>query len=461
MLKGIVIDNFAGGGGASTGIEKAIGRPIDYAVNHDPKAIAMHKANHPKTYHYCEDVWDVDPYDVAGGREVDLAWFSPDCKHFSKARGGVPVDKKIRGLAWVAIRYAATVRPRVVFLENVQEFQEWGPVHNGIPDKTMKGQTFLSWIREFKKLGYNVEWRNLVACDYGAPTSRERLFLVARRDGQPIVWPEATHGTDKVPYRSAAECIDWSIPCQSIFTRKKPLVENTMRRIARGLNKFVINNPDPFIVPGNYSSPITPFVVKHYTGATGSGVEEPFPTIMGRNTQNQLVMAFLTRQFGNSIGAAVKNPAPTITPGGAGKSGLITSHLIKFRGTKALGYGQDLRTPLHTITAGGNHFGEVRAFLLKYYGTATGQSINQPIHSVTSKARFGLVVIEGTAYQVADIGMRMLTPRELFLAQGFPRDYIIDLEYNGKPLTKTAQISMVGNSVSPHPAEALVKANII
>jgi len=520
-LSGLIIDNFAGGGGASTGIEAALGRNIDYAINHDPQAVAMHKANHPKTYHFCEDVWEVEPRTVTKGREVALAWFSPDCKHFSRAKGGTPVEKNIRGLAWVATRYAKEVRPKVIMLENVQEFVEWGPLDkDGRPNPDLRGKTFTKWVNQFKRLGYRVDWKNLMACDYGAPTSRKRLFMVARLDGEPIVWPTRTHGFQKLPHRSAAECIDWSIPCPSIFTRKKPLAENTLRRIAMGIKKFVIDAQEPFIVTCNHGGkgfrgqaltepmktitaaydahglvvpyitricqtgfggdnlsypmdkPLTTIVsknehllcaawiAKHYTGATGSKVSDPLPTTTARGTQNQLAFAFLTRHFGNSIGADVKKPAPTITPGGQGKSGLVTSHLIKFRGTTSMGYGQDLRDPLHTISASGTHFGEVRAFLIKYYGTAIAQAIDQPLHSITSKARFGLVCIAGEDYQIVDIGMRMLTPRELFLAQGFPEEYVIDPEYNGKPLTKTAQVRMVGNSVSPHPAEALVRANV-
>lgn len=489
-MTGIIFDNFAGGGGASTGIEQAMGRPIDYAINHDPHAIAMHRANHPRTQHYCEDVWDVDPREVAGGRPVDLAWFSPDCKHFSRARGGKPVEKGIRGLAWVAIRYAKTVRPNLIFLENVQEFESWGPLkldttaHAWVADPEKMGHTFQRWIQQFRNLGYRVEWRSLMACDYGAPTSRTRLFLVARRDGRPIVWPEPTHGTEMTPYRTAAECIDWSIPCPSIFTRKKPLVENTLRRIARGLQRFVIDAPDPFII--TYYGPkrpevefrgssldeplrtlttfnrfglVVPYVIKHFGGATGSGITQPLPTITARGTQNQLLAAFLTRYFGKGTGRSVEKPAPTITPGGLGKTGLITSHMIKLRGTCR--HGQDLRQPMPTITAGGYHLGEVRAFLLKYYDPAGGQKLNVPAHTLTSKSRLGLITVAGDDYQIVDIGMRMFQPREMFRAQGFPDDYIIDPDYGGRPLTKTVQVMMVGNSVSPHPAKALVRANMV
>lgn len=449
----IVIDNFAGGGGASTGIEAAIGKPINYAINHDPKAIAMHRANHPKTYHYCEDIWNVDPRNVADGRDVLLSWFSPDCKHFSKAKGGRPVDKNVRGLAWVAIRYAATVRPKVIFLENVQEFAEWGPLKNDKPIPELKGKTFKNWVNEFKRLGYHVEWKNLIACDYGAPTSRKRLFLVARRDRKPIIWPDATHGKDKLPYRSASECIDWSIPCPSIFTRKKPLVENTLKRIARGIEKFVIECGEPFIIPVGYGE-------KQGQSPRVNSIHNPLGTVVAGGIKHRLVVAFLTRYFGQGTGRPVTHPAPTITANGLGKTGLITSHLIKFRGTTGMGYGQSVRDPMHTLTASGYHFGEVRAFLIKYYGFGVGQSLNVPAHTLTSKDKFGLITIAGDEYQIADIGMRMLTPRELFLAQGFPKEYIIDPIYNGKPLTKTTQVKMVGNSVSPHPAEALVKANV-
>ena len=443
-----------------------------------------------------------------------------NCTHHSRARGGKPVDKNIRGLAWVATRYAATVQPDLIFLENVEEFKEWGPLKQDeitgewYADKEKHGQTFQRWIKEFYKLGYTVDYRSLTACDYGAPTSRTRLFLVARRDGRPIVWPEPTHGTEEVPYRTAAECIDWSIPCPSIFSRKKPLVENTMRRIARGLERFVINAADPFILVTSHAGqgdarrvypldrPLTtvvskaehylvsPYIVKHYGGATGSEIDTPFPTITARGTQNQLLTAFLSRHFGEGVGRPVDNPAPTITPGGGGKTslitafmtryfgrsigcevespaptiesknktGIVTSHLIKMRGTCR--HGQDMREPMPTVTAGGNHLGEVRAFLVKYYGTATGQALNEPAHTITPKSRLGLVTVAGEDYQIIDIGMRMLQPRELYLAQGFPPGYIIDPIYNGKPLIKTAQVWLVGNSVSPHPAEALVRANL-
>lgn len=498
----LVIDNFAGGGGASTGIEMALGRAVDIAINHDREAVAMHKANHPYTTHYCEDVWAVDPCKIVKGRPVGLAWFSPDCKHFSKAKGGKPVSGKIRGLAWVVIRYAKKVRPRVIMLENVEEFETWGPLTHAydkagkkkidtagnpvlVPCELNKGATFYKWIRQLEKYGYVVEWRTLRACDYGAPTIRKRLFLIARCDGRPIVWPDPTHGKGLIPYRTAADCIDWSIPAPSIFERKRPLAENTLKRIARGIKKFVVETADPFIVP-----------IANYNGSlTAHSIREPLRTITAwpKGGSFSLVVPHVTRQFGRSIGSDILSPIGTVTAGGSGKTAvvsaflakhyggnytgcgispggqlgavttkdhhsLVTSHLIKLRGTCK--DGQDVRKPLPTVTAGGLHIGKVRAFLTKYYGTAIGQQIDSPAPTVTTKDRIGLVTVSGVDYQISDIGMRMLTPRELFRAQGFNDNYVIDPICNGKPLTKTAQVRMCGNSVSPWPAMALVQANV-
>jgi DNA (cytosine-5)-methyltransferase 1 len=496
--KELIVDNFAGGGGASYAIEQAFGRSVDIAINHDPEAIAMHMANHQKTQHYCESVWDVDPREATKGLHVGLAWFSPDCKHFSKAKGGIPVSKNIRGLAWVVIRWAKLVKPRVIILENVEEFEHWGPLAHVIDDcgfhaykdgrpimkpcPKRKGRTFRQWVNQLKRLGYRVEWQELKACDFGAPTIRKRLFLVARCDGLPIRWPKPTHGPGLEPYRTAAEIIDWSIPCPSIFDRKRPLAEATMRRIARGIERFVIDHPDPFIIPVTHHGDlrgysindplrtitsaqrgefalISPFVAKHFGGMTGTDITKPFPTILSRGTQNQLVTAHLMRQFGQSVGSDMAEPVGTVTAGGGGKTRLVTSHMIKLRGTCA--DGQDLRQPAPTITAGGTHIGEVRAFLMKYYGTGgQWQDCREPLHTVPTKARFGLVTVHGEPYQIVDIRMRMLTPRELYMAQGFPPEYLIDIDYHGKPLTKTAQVRMVGNSVSPPPAIALVSANV-
>jgi len=443
----LIVDNFAGGGGASLGIEQAIGRPVDIAINHDREAISMHMANHINTDHHCEDVFEVDPIEATGGQPVGLAWFSPDCKHFSKAKGGRPVEKKIRGLAWVVVKWAAKVKPRVIILENVEEFQTWGPLNkDDKPCPKRKGLTFRRWIREIKKLGYQVDWKELRACDYGAPTIRKRLFVIARRDGLPIVWPKPTHGESLIPFRTAADCIDWSIPCPSIFTRKKPLAEATMNRIARGIQRFVIDNADPFIIRLGH------------TNWNGNGMQyktsEPLTTITSK-AEHCLVTAFIVKHFGGMTGVPVSTPFPTITAKGT-QNQIITSNLIKLRNNQ---FGQDVRTPFPTLTSGGLHVGEVRAFLVKYYGTAIGHSLNEPIHTITSKHRYGLVTIKGEDYQIVDIGMRMLSPRELYRAQGFPDSYIIDPMVNGKPLTKTAQVRMCGNSVSPPNAAAIVSAN--
>ncbi|MCY7967842.1 DNA cytosine methyltransferase [Bacillus haynesii] len=431
LFREIIVDNFAGGGGASTGIEMATGLSVDIAINHDPAAIAMHKVNHPDTEHYCESVWEVDPQEATKGLPVALCWFSPDCKHFSKAKGGKPVEKKIRGLAWVAVRWAATVRPRVIILENVEEFQTWGPLtKDGLPDPKKKGSTFRSFVRALQRQGYEVEWKELRACDYGAPTIRKRLFLIARRDGRPIVWPKPTHGDPKSmavekgilkPWRTAAEILDWSLETPSIFNRKKPLSENTLRRIARGIQRFVIESKKPFVL-----------------GDLGN-------SLMGYGYPKDRRVLDL------------KKPLGTITKGG-NKFDIATSHLIKLRGTCK--DGQPVTKPIPTITAGGLHVGEVRAFLTKYYGSDTGQSLNDPLHTVTTKDRFGLVTIKGENYQIADIGMRMLQPYELFAAQGFPPDYVIDRDINGIEYSKKKQIERCGNAVPPPFAEHLVRANL-
>lgn len=601
----LAIDNFAGGGGASTGIEAAIGRPVDIAINHDPSAVSMHEVNHPGTLHYCESVWDVDPRKVCGGRPVGIAWFSPDCKHHSKARGGKPVEKKIRGLAWVAVRWAATVKPRLIILENVEEFVTWGPLVTDIngdcyPCKKRKGQTFRSFVNALQKQGYDVDWKELRACDYGAPTIRKRFFLIARCDGMPIVWPEPTHGSPASlevknkqlkPWRTAAECIDWTIPCPSIFERKRPLADATLRRIAKGVMRYVVETADPFIVPlthhgkrqnhnindpfktvtganrgemalvtpiitehANASSPrcmpadsplrtqcaqvkgghfalLTPFITKfrngsigsalnepihtmtaggtparpstgntmglctaflakHYTGVVGSDLAQPIGTVTSID-HHSLVAASMVRHFGESVGSSPQDPVGTITAGGMGKTGivaanlvrnfgkstgaaaadpactvtgkskdsLVTSHLVKLRGTCK--DGQPVTEPAPTITAGGTHVGEVRAFLMKYYGTDQDPKLAEPLHTVTTKDRFGLVTVKGEEYQIVDIGMRMLSPRELYRAQGFPDNYIIDRDSHGKPITKTEQVAKCGNSVCPPIAEALVRANMV
>lgn len=731
-LDGIIVDNFAGGGGASTGIEAALGRAVDIAINHDEEAIRMHEANHPGTVHIRNNIWQVDPRDVVKGRHVSLAWFSPDCKHFSKAKGGKPREKSIRDLAWVVVLWAQKVQPDLILLENVEEFRTWGPLcPDGYPIKERAGETFDQWTRAPRKAGYKMQWKELRACDYGAPTIRKRFFMIARRDGEPIVWPAPTHGkpdsadvlSGKLkPWRTAAEIIDWTIPCPSIFDRKKPLAEKTLRRIAHGIMKFVVNNPSPFIVPAMtnntaksvkdplstitasnrlwlahpFVAPLThhgsagrsygpetplptvtganrgemaviaPHITKFREGAIGHDIGEPLHTITansfikrpggcapiglveaslapvvigtafkntraarafapgeplrtqtaqaeyaiataliapfatyaqqgGRNRsvegplhtvtasqkdqncvvsailspvivgcggrrgqsapvgpdqpypttttkadtclatahlvhigngeregqapramditkplgtvvaggiKHHLVTAFLERQFGKSLGADAASPAPTITAGGSGKTALVAAHLaqmnkerkgvkpgrtvdtpistittsgshqqlvtsslLKFRGTSEAhiaASAEAVDEPMNTISAQGLHMAEVRAFLIKYYGNdQDGHGLTNPLGTVTVQDRFGLVtvMIEGEEYVIVDIGMRMLTPRELFNAQGFPPDYIIDRDAQGKPMTKTAQVAKCGNSVCPPLSEALVRSN--
>lgn len=534
----LIIDNFAGGGGASCGIELALGRHVDHAINHDPEAVAMHAMNHPQTEHHCESVWDVDPIALTQGRPVGLAWFSPDCKHFSKAKGGKPRDKKIRGLAWVAMRWAALVRPRVIMLENVEEFRTWGPVlDDGSPCPMRKGDTFRSFVRQLEAMGYAVEHRELRACDYGAPTIRKRLFLIARCDGQPIVWPEPTHGApgsvavvagERKPWRTAAECIDWSIPCPSIFERKKELALATMRRIARGIRRYVIDSAAPFVVKVNHGYDyfrgqrldeplqtitakhgygiVAPHLTKFRTGSTGSDLREPVPTITAGPKENPagaahalglvvptlvqtgygersgqaprapgldkplgtvvaggakhaLVSAFLAKHYGGNYdgpGVGLDDPAGTITT--TDHHALVSSHMVKFRGECT---GSATGEPVPTISAQGNHIGEVRAFLVKYYGNEKdGVDVGEPMHTIPCTDRMGLVTVAGQTYQIADIGMRMLEPHELYAAQGFPASYVIAPVFNGKRLAKHAQVRMCGNSVSPPMAAALVRANV-
>lgn len=492
----IVVDNFAGGGGASTGIELATGKSVDIAINHDPAAIAMHWANHPDTKHYCENVWEVDPVKACAGRKIALAWFSPDCKHFSKAKGGKPVEKSIRGLAWVAVRWAKLVRPRVIMLENVEEFKTWGPLMNdNKPDPRYKGRTFHHFIHALKRYGYKVDWRELRACDYGAPTTRKRLFMIARCDGKPIIWPEPTHGDlDGLevqagllkPWRSAAEIIDWSVECVSIFERKKPLCENTMRRIAKGLKKFVIDDPEPFIVQigqqkfgGNgrthsIYSPlntivtknehclIAPALIQYHSEQSGKetrgqSIKNPLLVVDSSNRYG-LVAAFISKYFAGGYkgaGSAINNLLPTITA--VDHNAIVCPYMMHYYCTSV---GSRINSSVGTITAKGQHIAEVQAFLIKYYGADIGQSLNNPLHTITAKDRFGLITVKGAKYQIIDIGMRMLTPRELFDAQGFPHDYIIDVDADGKKYPKSAQVARCGNAVPPPFAAALTKANL-
>lgn len=543
MINGeLIVDNFAGGGGASTGIEMATGYSVDIAINHDPEAIKMHKANHPNTRHYCEDVWQVDPVEACKGHPVGLAWFSPDCKHFSKAKGGKPKDKFIRGLAWVACRWAGLVRPRVIMLENVEEFKTWGPLNRGHhPIKNKQGKTFERFVQQLTDLGYKVQFKELVAADYGAPTMRKRFFMIARCDGKPIVWPDPTHApadSEAVkagllkPYVGAYTQLDFSLPCPSIFDTSeeikekygiravRPLAPKTMERIARGLKKFVLDNPEPFIIQCNHGGERRPNDIREpmptITGKHGYGIVEPYmvqigqtgftvdrskdvrdplTTIVSKNEHCLIepkLAPYLSVNRENHFGSDVRDPIHTVTSNnqhmlmtptliqyhsetaqgevrgqtiedpimtvdGSNRYGLVTSFLSKFYKT---GIGQDEREPLHTITTSAGHFGEVRAFLIKYYGDATGQDIEKPLDTVTTKDRFGLVTIEGVDYQIIDIGLRMLEPRELYGCQGFPEDYIIDHDYTGKTYPRSEQVRRCGNAVCPPIPAALVRANL-
>ncbi len=588
----LIIDNFAGGGGASTGIERAFGRAIDIAINHDGEALAMHAANHPTTAHYTEDVFAVHPGFVTGQQPIGLAWFSPDCKHHSKAKGGKPREQKIRGLAWVTLKWATFQAPRCIALENVEEFLDWGPLdEEGHPIKSERGRTFQAFIaaltsglpaghpdeqeifetlgadfpmaRLHAGLGYKADWRVLRACDFGAPTIRKRLYLFARRDGLPVVWPTATHGDPKgdavkagklKPWRTAADCIDWSIPCPSIFERTRPLKDATLRRIAKGIMKFVVNSAEPFVVSyysaeerfrgapldeplgtattANRFAVVAPTLmhVTHHGGDRTASIDAPIATITGANRGEQalvsatliqtgygeregqeprvpgldkplgtavaggvkhaVVSAFLAKHYGGVVGTGVDVPTGTVTTtdhhsvvtaqlvGCGGRAGqsrprdasepvatvtskadttVVTSHLVKLRNNQ---FGQAMGDPMPTITAGGGHVGEVRAFLIKYYGNdKDGQSLRMPLGTIPTHDRFGLVTIHGEDYVIVDIGMRMLTPRELARAQGFPDSYVLDPMHNGKPLSKSAQVRMIGNSVCPDVASALIAAN--
>lgn len=478
----IVVDNFAGGGGASTGIEMAIGRSVDIAINHDPAAIAMHRANHPDTTHYTEDVWKVDPKEACAGRPVALAWFSPDCKHFSKAKGGKPVSQKIRGLAWVAVKWARAVRPRVIMLENVEEFQDWGRLNeNRMPDPEYRGETFRRFVRQLERLGYRVEYRILRACDFGAPTTRKRFFLIARCDGRQISWPEPTHGDpDSLmvrcgmlkPWVPVAECIDWSLPCPSIFETSaeiwerygiravRPLAEATMRRIARGLQKFVLENPRPFIVNVSEKEAITPNLIQYHDeqggDVRGQDVDDPLMTVDASNRYG-LVSTFISKYYGgDNVASGADKPLPTVTA--IDHNAVCAVAVTQFNHYSV---GQEVTKPLNTMTAQSNHFGEVCAFLTKYYGNGDNAvPCDRPAPTVTAKDRMGLVTVRGQDYQIVDIGLRMLTPRELFSAQGFPDDYIIDRDADGNEYPRSEQVRRCGNAVCPPVPAALVRANL-
>ena len=531
----LVIDNFAGGGGASTGIARAIGRPLDYAVNHDPAAIAMHRANHPETEHLVQNIWQVDPRDLVGRRQVGLAWFSPDCKHHSKAKGGKPKERHIRDLAWVVVHWAKLVRPTVIMLENVEEFRDWCPLDpQGQPIRERRGETFDKWVRALRREGYSIEWRELRACDYGAPTIRKRLYIVARRDGLPIVWPAPTHGPDDglKPYRTAADIIDWSLPCPSIFLTKeeckargirakRPLADATMRRIAQGVARYVLRDSNPFIVSvahgnsgGRRAYPISDPLGTQTSGGNGHALvcpvitgcggrarqtaprsaDRPLNTMTAKADQviaaaalvrtdmgksnaacsfaarrplttittaagHAVVSAFLAQHNTGVVGHSAERPLSSLTTTGSHQN-VVAAHLINLKGS---GRG-DRRVdgPAMTICAGAGHAGLVTAFLTKFHGSdRRHQRPDTPLHTDTTKPRFALVQasVLGEPYVIADIGMRMLTPRERFRAQGFPDSYVIDPMHEGKRLTQAEQGRMCGNSVCPNVAAALVAAN--
>lgn len=662
-LAGKIVDNFAGGGGASEGMSQAIGRSPDIAVNHNAEALMMHEENHPTTKHYNESVWDINIKKALGDMPVLAGWFSPDCTHFSVAKGGKPVKKVIRGLAWIVKKWVGQSDMAVLFMENVKEFTTWGPLvakrckvtkrviklvadpvkkdKKGepamnevvsapgeyvpyreqalVPDKKRAGKTFRQFVAQLRAAGYTVEWqvKGLTASDFGEPTTRNRFFLIARKDGLPIVWPVPTHGSKKLvlanpgklqPWATAGENLDWSIDCPSIFERKKPLADKTMARIFKGIQKFVIdagdeaflvktnhggeqfrgqslddpiatitskhgtglaavtlskfnqnsigqsvdepidtimagatrfamveaqlqsaaaimkfrgdshgtscNDPLPTITAGGGASrpagaphalgvletkleqvqggfittidhggarsaptsgldePISTMtlkarhikvaaLLKHYTGVVGQTMDKPLPTITATDHNSvmeaTLEAAHIQRDFGNSVGHAADEPLGSITAGGGGKSAVIASSLVKLKGT--CNHGQALDRPLDAIAAQGNHYANVQAFLIKFYGTGGPVSCDAPLDTITSKARFGIVTIHGQDYQIVDIGMRMLEPHELYRCQGFPATYKHEVVM-GKKLPKHAQVRMVGNSVPPGLARVLVQANI-
>lgn len=607
----IIVDSFAGGGGASTGLELALGREVNIAINHDPAAILMHKTNHPYTEHYQASVWDIDPREVCRGRPVGVAWFSPDCKHFSKAKGAALVDRKIRGLAWITLRWAGTVRPRVIFLENVEEFQTWGPVRKGKPVKKKAGQTFRKFIAQLRDLGYEVEWRELVAADYGTPTTRKRFVMVARCDGKPIVWPERTHAprdSEEVksgkllPWRSAAEVIDWSLPCPSIFDTKaeimekyglkavRPLADNTMRRVIRGVDKFTIKSGEPFIVqakfqnqPQDITKPLTtvtavgahavcdpvlaPVTVTNTSNSVGAmasepvhtvttagnqmlvtpslvqvnhagrdrvgQLTEPLPTVTGKHgygvtaasliqyhteqtesvrasglgnpiqtidasNRYGLTCANLVEYYGNGNPLDVQEPMHTVT--GHDREAVVSAHIQKYFDGGYKGCGDDANAPLSTVTAMPRH-GVCAAHVVKFKRDELGISPEEPMPTQTSSGVFALcgtvlckvgeqqmsglghwpeirtllnkycgyelaeddlllLDFSGVLYYIADIGLRMLIPRELYKAMGFPDDYKIEIDYKGNPYPKNEQVARCGNAVCPHLAAAVARANL-
>ena len=426
---GLIIDCFAGGGGASVGIEMALGRQVDIAINHDPEAIRMHKVNHPDTIHLTEDIFKVDLQKYVKGRKVALMWASPDCTSHSKAKGGQPRKRGLRILPWAVYKHAKQILPEVIIMENVEEIQQWGPLdEKGHPIKERQGEDYLKFITAMKSLGYMFDSRELVAADYGAPTTRKRWYAIFRRDGKDIIWPEQTHFKNSEPkWKQCGELIDWSDLGKSIFDRKKPLAEATQKRIANGIRKYIIENPEPYIV------------------------------------KNKEALAFLIQYHGeqkegDARGQLLSEPIKTIDT--SNRYGLVTAFVTKYYKT---GIGQGCDEPLHTITTSPGHFGLVSAFLIKYYGSGCGQELKEPLATITTKDRFGLVNaiinITGEKYIIKDIFLRMLKPEELKLMQGFPDDYIIDKDIEGKRYPIKEQVARIGNSVVPVMAKALVEEN--
>lgn len=469
----MVIDCFAGGGGASTGIEAALQRPCDIAVNHDPKAISMHRVNHPRTHHVTEDIFEADLRPLVDGRGVGLMWASPDCTHHSRAKGGKPRESGLRMLPWAVHKHAEALLPDVICMENVPEIQKWGPLGaDGRPIKAREGEEYRRFVDAMGELGYAFDCRELAACDFGAPTTRKRWYAVLRRDGLPIRWPEPTHGEGMLyePYVPASTCIDFSDVGKSIFDREKPLADATCRRIARGIKRFVLDDPSPFLVQVGYGE-------RAGQAPRINSVHEPLRTIVAGGCKQALCTPIITRFNENAVGQRPDAPLQTITTGGAGPFGLVSTFLKKYYGGVV---GHKPNQPLGTITTSyGAHYGLVSAFLVKYYHTTTGQALSEPMHTITaSSGHFGLVSaslskhcgaeeddvvtveIGGEAYAIADIFLRMLKPEELKLAQGFPKSYVIDRYADGSKVSSTQQVKMIGNSVVPLMAERLVEANV-
>ncbi|MEX5364386.1 DNA cytosine methyltransferase [Pseudomonas guariconensis] len=576
----IVVDFFCGGGGAGTGLEMGLGRPVTVAKNHSSAAISMHTANHPAARHFTTDVFEGDPDEECQGRAVGWFHMSPDCTHHSQAAGGQPRKREIRNLSWIGLKWGGKKKPRVISLENVKQILQWGPLIakrdkvtgrviklDGtvaaigervpvqqqflVPDPKRRGITWRRFVQLLEGMGYQVEWRIIKACDFGAPTSRERLFMIARCDDQPIVWPEPTHAKNPAKgqqkWRTAADCIDWSVPSKSIFGRKKPLAAATLRRVAKGMKKFVLDNPQPFIVPianwsgelaqsaaeplrtvtswprgGSFAVASPTLVQTGYGERAGQqprvpGLDQPLGTVVAGGVKHALAAAHLVKFRFNSEGSPITEPVPTITSGGnykrpagaAHAMGVCTAFIEQANGgfntTPAKGADEPLTTvtntgsqqrlvtaslatlrrncvgravdePVPTMTAGAEHHAlveyklspeheegalRVAAFLISYYGTENISGCNSPAPTVTTKDRLGLVTVyvKGTPYVIVDICLRMLQPHELYRAQGFPASYIIDKGADGKPFTKTEQVHMCGNSVSPPPMAALARSN--